>query len=564
VTGEWSRDLAVLLAFSGLLLFSFLGHAPLANPDEGRYVEIAREMVVSGDWVTPRLNNVVYFEKPPLVYWMLGFVQKYVSSSEWALRTVPVLFGLIGVGLTYVAGRKLYDRCTGLIAALVLATSVLYFGLCRIIILDIAVSVLISATLFCFMIGIQEPAGKSRRLWFYGLYLSAALATLAKGLIGFLVPGAAMFLWLLVFNQWKRLRPLYLPTGLLLFIVVALPWHVLVALRNDNWFDRYIVYEHWLRFFTPAADRPGPWWYFVPAVIGGIFPWVGFLWSALRNGLGRWSERNNHLTAWFLFVWAAFIFLFFSKSQSKLIPYILPVFPPLAVLIGRDLARRLVENSKSFVRGVRIFSVAGFVIGAAVLIVVFNWTPQPVIKDVDQAAALRPYASLVAAILFSGGALCWWVSGHKKPALALVSIAGTIAAFYLTLAAATQYIQKPGTRELAFYIKTHAQPGDRVMHYHEFFHDFLFYAESPVDVINYKGELELEEDAAARASDRFPDDATFRQWWEKPQRIYVVARKKDVVAVRNGQPTNNLFTDPTFRYHLIAESPDHYLFSNLP
>jgi hypothetical protein len=116
-------------------------------------------------------------------------------------------------------------------------------------------------------------------------------------------------------------------------------------------------------------------------------------------------------------------------------------------------------------------------------------------------------------------------------------------------------INKPGTRELALYVKVHVRPGDRVMHYHEFFHDFTYYAERVVDVVAFKGELELEEDAAARASGRFLGEAEFRQLWTQPGRIFAVARKKDL---------NPLFADPSFHYHLLAESPEHTLFSNQP
>src|SRR5690606_21411267 len=120
---------------------------------------------------------------------------------------------------------------------------------------DMVVSVLIAATCWCFLLGVREPAGRRRRRLFYGLYASAAGATLAKGLIGFLLPGAVMFLWLLVFNQWRRLRPLYLPTGLLLFGLVGVPWHVAIALQNPEWAQFYFVHEHWMRFTSSGHLR---------------------------------------------------------------------------------------------------------------------------------------------------------------------------------------------------------------------------------------------------------------------------------------------------------------------
>ena len=552
----WTRDLLILTLLFGVLLGFRLGSYELGNPDEGRYAEIPREMVAANDYVTPRLNGVNYFEKPPFVYWAVAGCLKMFGPSEWSMRTVPALFSLIGVLLAYLAGRRIFGREAGLTSALVLGTSLLYFALGRILILDMVVSVLMSAALFCFILGLREPAGPTRRWLFYGLYASAALATLSKGLIGVLVPGAVMFLWLLLLNQWHRLRPFYLPTGALLFLALAAPWHLLAALHNETWAHRYFVYEHWERFSSPVASRPGQWWYFIPIVLGGLFPWVGFLWPSLRGKLrGGWAARDTNRDAWFFVIWAAFIFLFFSKSQSKLIPYILPVFPPLAVLIGSWLADVGVKSSTALRTGLRVFSfVCGF-LALAILVIVLNIGHNNVIREPAQLLALRPYGCVIAAILLIGGILTPWFATKRSPRSALACLIVTMGVFFMTLTFAAPDIQKPGTKTLAHIVRDRAQPGDHVLHYHEFFHDFTFYAGRVVDIVNYKGELELEEDAAARQSGRFISDAEFRRQWAGPVRLWVVARKRD---------TKELFADPGFQYHLLGEGRDHYLISNQP
>jgi 4-amino-4-deoxy-L-arabinose transferase-like glycosyltransferase len=306
---SWRRDLLWLVLVFGLLFGFRLGSYPLDNPDEGRNTEIPREMLATGDWVTPRLDGVNYFEKPPLMYWAVGGSMELFGLNEWAARSIPALFALGGVLLTYAAARRLYGRLAGVAAATVLGTSLLYFGTGRFLVLDMPVSVLMSATLFCFILAVQEPPGARRRWLFYGLYASAALATLTKGFIGFLVTGAVMFLWLLVFNQWKRLRPLYLPTGLVLFLVIAAPWHVLAAQRNETWAHRYIYFEHWARFTTTEHGRYQPWHYFIWILLAGLFPWVVFLWPAARDAVrGGWAKRGENATAWFLVTWVVFIF----------------------------------------------------------------------------------------------------------------------------------------------------------------------------------------------------------------------------------------------------------------
>lgn len=549
--GAWRRDLLLLVLVFGILLGFRLGSAPLANPDEGRYTEIPREMIASGDWVTPRLNGVNYFEKPPLMYWTVAACLVAFGPGEWAMRLTPAVFALGGVLLTYAAGRRFYGRSAGLAAAAVLGSSLLYYGTGRFLVLDMMMSVLMSATLFCFILAVQEPPGTKRRWLFYGLYASAALATLTKGFIGFLVTGAVMFLWLLVFNQWRRLRPLYLPTGVLLFLAIALPWHLLAAERNPTWAHRYIVFEHWERFTTTAHGRSQPWHFFIWIVIAGLFPWTGFLWGGLREAVrGGWAARKEHANAWFFITWAAFIFLFFSKSQSKLPAYILPIFPALAVLIGAQLARGLESGEKRLRGGFAGFAAFCGLLAAALGMVAFK---AGVIRDAAQAAALRPYAIGLAVVLAAGGLATPWLAAKRGTKAGLAAMAVTTVVFFGGLTLATPEIQRPGTKAFALRVKAEALPGDRVVHYREFFHDFTFYAERVVDVVGTKGELELEEDPAAPTSGRFYGDAELRQIWAGPQRVWLVTRKRDM---------KELTADPAFRYQLLGETRDHYLLRN--
>ncbi len=551
-TFSWRKDLLVLTLLFGFLNLFALGRHPLANPDEGRYAEIPREMIATGDWVTPRLNAVPYFEKPPFVYWCVAACLRVFGPGETSVRLTPALFGLGGVLLTYAAGRRLYGREAGLGAALVLGTGLLYFALSRLLILDMVVSVLMTATLYCFILGVREPVGPRRRWFFYGLYASAALATLSKGLIGFLVTGAVMFLWLLIFNQWKRLRPLYLPTGALLFLAITAPWHLAVAQRNPGWAHFYFIHEHWNRFTTTVHGRDEPWWYFIPIVLLGLFPWVGFLWNSLRDELaGGWARRKEAADAWFLITWAAFVFLFFSKSQSKLIPYILPVFPPVAVLIGTWLAKQWrAEGALRLRGGLRVFAFLCGLLAIALLVAALK---PGVLREPGQAAAVRPYAIAMAVILLVGGVVSPWAGRVRGARAALWTVFGTMVGFSLTLAVAIPEIRS--TKQLALLARARLRPEDRVYHYHAFFHDFVYYQRRPVGLVHYQDELELQFlDPMERAA-RFIEDDEFRQQWRGPGRVWLVARKHE---------TKELVADATFRYHLIGETPTHCLWSNQP
>jgi 4-amino-4-deoxy-L-arabinose transferase-like glycosyltransferase len=581
-TSPWRRDLLLLALLFGAFYFFLLGRHPLANPDEGRYAEIPREMIATGDYVTPRLNGVNYFEKPPLMYWAVAGCIRLFGSNEWAVRVMPALSGLGGVLLTYAAARRLYGRMAGLASAIVLGTALLFFALSRLLILDMAVSMLMCATLFCFILGVREVPGPRRRWLFLGLYASAALATLTKGPIGFLVTGAVMFLWLLIFNQWKRLRPLHLPTGLALFLAIAAPWHVLVASRNPEWAHFYFVYENWERFTSVSGhERSAPWWIFAPVVLLGLFPWMGFLWAGLRESLaGGWARRRENADAWFLVTWAAFVFLFFSKSQSKLIPYILPVFPPLAVIIGAWLARCWADGTASRLRaGLNVFAFISGLLAVALLVAVLK---PGILREAGQAELLRPYAFGMAAVLVLGGVTAPWAARLRAARAALLTVLSTAVGLDLLLVVAAPLIPKPGTKELALMVAARAQPGDRVYHYYDFFHDFTFYAERFTGTVEFHGdELELGNDPAARASGRFITETEFDRQWRGSGRIFLVVRKQKIGEVCDdyaraqaawkqanqpgrAPPPRPVFADATFQYYLLGESRGHYLYSNQP
>jgi len=555
---SWGRDLILLAVIFGALIAWRLGSAPLANPDEGRYAEIPREMVASGDWVTPRLDGVPYFEKPPLAYWIVAACEKFVGPSEWSVRLAPALFALGGIFACYGATRRIYGRDAGLWAAVVLGTSLLYLGLSHLLSLDMPLSVLMSATLFCFILGVREAPGGRRRWLFHGLYAFAALATLTKGLEGFLVTGAVMFLWLMVFGQWGRLRPLHLPSGIALFLAIAAPWHVLVASRNPGWAHFYFVYEHLQRYTDSAHGRYQPFWFFIPIVLAGLFPWTGFLWPSLRDALaGGWARRRENAEAWFFATWAAFIFLFFSGSHSKLIPYILPVLPPLAVLTGRWLAASLAA-ADAFARltwGLRVFGFLCGLLAAALCVLVLR---PGMLRDPAQASALRPYAFIVAAILVVGGMRALiprGATGADKGRGAVVAMTATLVFLFGVLSFAMPAIDLRSTKDIALLSRAFVRPGDRVYHYHAFFHDFTYYSGDVVGLVHYSDELELQFLDPAQLKARFIGDDEFRREWDGPGRVFAVARIRDV---------SELFADPAFHFHILAAGAHHYLFSNQP
>jgi hypothetical protein len=303
--------------------------------------------------------------------------------------------------------------------------------------------------------------------------------------------------------------------------------------------------------------RAEPFWYFVPVLIFGLFPWIGFLPSAVRAAVtGGWARRKEQADAWFLVLWAAFVFLFFSRSQSKLIPYLLPAFPPLAVLIGAWLARSWADGAASRLRaGLGVFSFVCGLLGVAFLASVFR---PGIVRDAEQMTALRPFGIAMAAVLFLGGVAAPWAAKLRGVASGVGTVVGTMVGFFLVAMLAGPGWQRANTKDLALVARERIAPGERVYHYWGFFHDFVYYAERPVGLVNYTDELEVQFLDPAVKAERFIDDAELRRQWAGTARVWLVVRK------RSQSAPESVFADPAFSHHVIADSRTHQLVSNRP
>ena len=321
--------------------FGALDMRRLQHPDEGRYAEIAREMAVSGDWVTPRLNDLKYFEKPPLQYWMGAATFDALGVDEWTARLPAALAGFLAVVAVGFTSGRLAGRDAGIFAALVLASSVWHSGLAHLLTLDAVLSFWLALALCAFLLA-QHPgaAGSARRNWMLVAYAAAAGATLTKGLVALVIPGATLVLYTMLTRDtgpWRRLHAL---PGLAVYLALTAPWFVLVERANPGFAQFFFVHEHFQRFLTESHKRTGEWYYFVPWFVLGIMPWLlVWAWTLPRSWRAAPVATNGFSWERFCVVWAAFVFVFFSVSGSKLPSYILPMFPALALILGFELTR---------------------------------------------------------------------------------------------------------------------------------------------------------------------------------------------------------------------------------
>ena len=315
-----AAGLWVLLA---VLWFGTLGIRPLYKADESRYGEISREMAASGDWITPRLNGFKYFEKPPLQYWATAAFFQLFGEHDWVARLWTALLAFAGIALVLNTGNRLFGAPIGAYAAAVLAGSPLYVLLGQVNTLDMSVTFFLTAAIFAFALG--------HMLVFWA---ACALAVLSKGLIGIVLPLAALALYTLVKRDWGLIRRSRVGPGTVLFLIVAAPWFIAVSVANAEFAHFFFVQEHFQRFTTEMHQRAHPAWYFIPVLAAGMAPWLVPLGHAAVRAFRERSDAELLLWAW-----AVVVFVFFSASGSKLPPYILPIFPALAVLAARSLTR---------------------------------------------------------------------------------------------------------------------------------------------------------------------------------------------------------------------------------
>ena len=352
-----------------LIFFHNLGTYPLMDVDETRYVSMARDMFNTKDFMTLYLNGEYFFEKPPLYFWQecLSFAI-FGKINEFSARFPVALLGFIFSFVIYFTSKQRIGRKFGVIASLILATSLEFVILSKYAILDMVLTFYVSLalvvyfqTFFC--------SEKAKKFYWWAFYLFTGLAVLAKGIPGIAIPVGTVFFTLFITKKFKEtFKPLYILPGIILFLLIVLPWHIIMLNKyNPLFYDEYIVKHHLHRFINTANNEIGrkqPFYYYILVILWGFIPWifsmVGVIVEKLKNFKNitifkniknfDFSEFDNvHKSIILYLIAAVWIFLFFSSSSTKLVTYILPIFYPLSILaahVWKDYTdKKLYEKS---------------------------------------------------------------------------------------------------------------------------------------------------------------------------------------------------------------------------
>ena len=356
--------LIALLFLCGAVYFYGLGRLPFIGPDEPRYAEVAREMYATGDWITPRLGGIKWFEKPALAYWLLATGYAVFGENEFGARFGVAVASTLAALLLYFFGRRARSARFGYLSAAALVTCGLWPGFARGVTCDLPLTVAIEFALLSFFLWESKESGAGDdRLW-YVFCFALGLATLAKGLAGVALPMMIIAPYLILTGAWRSLlRPRLIIFGALIFLATAAVWYAPVIARNGREFiDEFFIGHHFQRYLSNKYRHPQPFYFFPLVAVAGCFPWSFYLLSSVtrtkvRAGRGRTELGQtevypttkvipNDRLHLFLLLWIVAPIAFFSFSGSKLPGYILPIFPAVALVIGGELERWWRDESR--------------------------------------------------------------------------------------------------------------------------------------------------------------------------------------------------------------------------
>lgn len=451
------------LGVTVFLSFCFLlGSHPLIIPDEARYSEVAREMLVTHNFLTPMVDGIPFLDKPPLFYWIETLFIHLFGVNEWSVRIWPAIAATGGVLINYVLGCKLYTRRIGLMAALILATMLFYFAMAHFANLDLTVALFINASLSCILIAIQTP-DKPNRSWLLIAYVFSGLAILTKGLIGIAFPAMILGIWILFLKRWRLLNSLKVHIGLPLILVMTLPWFIWANHQNPGLIHYIVIVQQFERFVGQQFNDHHGCWFYPTIVLLGTLPWTTYVCRAVVSGIRDQMTKQNP-TVLFLLIWPLSILIFFSLPASKMAGYSLPLFAPLALLSAIYFDQQRFTHMTSAI----LFSMLGLC-GFLIIYGPFHILSQALITTVWIFSS---------AFLLAAGLL--WVCAKRASSLnnfLIVLSLGILINFNVILSISTEYQAAglPTTLPVINTLKRHLKPGDIVVSYKLYAQDLPFY-----------------------------------------------------------------------------------------
>ncbi len=533
-------DFLFLIILIGFINFSMLGAYPLFIPDESRYAEIAREMLSTHQFVIPHLNGVIYLEKPPLSYWINALVMALFGNSEWAVRSMDAVLGDLTCLIIYFTALKLYNRRIAILSALILSSCLLHFILSHLVTTDMPLTFFLTTSLCCFLLSLHLPVGMSRNTLFCLAYLFSGLAIMTKGLIGIVLPGLIIGVWIVLTRQWQVLKKMQLWLGTFIVLSIALPWLIVVQKEIPGFLHFYFIEQQVARYAMPIADREMsvvmycfafflalfPWGVWLPQSITAIFLSDGLI-AILQKMRCRWStlwvEFQSKSCDVYLLIWSLAIFLFFSASHSILVPYLLPTLPPISILIAQYFDKYWHDKLN---KSQRI---------SVILLVIVQLTTSigcilyPSFHDTQIISNTYQWLSFIELIVAISSGVMIFIS-VRRGSMRHVFIA-ILLPTYLFLILLLQLIasgNELSVKSLAVTIKTLLKdhPNALVVNYGNYEQDLPYYLDHLVTIVDWQNELSFGFNHQSDAKYLLIDKMAFKDRWFSNQHLYVVMRQR--------------------------------------
>ncbi|CAB1073244.1 Polymyxin resistance protein ArnT, undecaprenyl phosphate-alpha-L-Ara4N transferase; Melittin resistance protein PqaB [Olavius algarvensis Delta 1 endosymbiont] len=474
----------LMLSLLCILLFFFrMGGHSLWDIDEGMHAATSKDMVLSNDWITPTYNGENFYDKPALFNWFVAVSFLIFGFTEFAARLPAALLGWGCVMTTYYLGREMFNPRTGFLSAVILATSIEFIVLARFVVHDISLAFFITLALALFYMGYQRA--EKRRLCFLIGYAALGMAALAKGPVGLLLPVMVIGLFLILRKKIGFVKEMQIGWGLLLVMVVAAPWYTLISLENPDYFEYFFLKQNFGSFFDDVHSRhPEPFYYYLPLLFGGFFPWSLFLpytlYDAVRKKITSHGEGILYILIWF-----GAIFVFFSLASSKLGTYILPLFPALSLLVGVFLHELTTTPNRASHKAALISCFSVLAIFAGALIFLFLYPPVDLATNFGfNLAHLKSIAMLAIGI----SALAFFAILKRKYAIflfsnALLMVVIVVCAFQYIMPAIDAYRSTKGP---ALKLDEILEPGENLIFYDRVMDSALFYTDRKATEIHYE------------------------------------------------------------------------------
>ncbi|MDP8263531.1 MAG: glycosyltransferase family 39 protein [Candidatus Ancaeobacter aquaticus] len=449
----------IILTIVGYILF-FLGNGsfPLIGDSEGNYAELAREMMEMKDFIVPHLNYVPYLEKPPFFYWLTALTYKVMGCNEAAARLWAAIPALGLVIITYGAGARLKNRLYGFMSALILGTSFGFIMMSKICYMDMLFSCLIGLSLLLFYVGIEKHARK----YFYMFYIVLALAVLTKGFAGIILPVLVIIAYICVTRRWRILKNIYLLEGVIIFIVVAAPWHVAAAIKNKEFLWYYFINEHVYRYLGiryPIDYFHGPIYYHVLRLFAMLFPWSIFIPAGIYYYIKKIGKKENWL---FFAVWFLTILIFFSLSKAKANYYMLSALVPVALCIGLVWEAGIVDMARKIERRIVAITFSIYILAGFACLTLLLIYPQIVCDNLS--IEVYPASVLMLFFMMLGALLSVFLFFRDKRTTAFIVFLIGVGCAGVVLSQNTFLVNdEKSANEHAYIINTHYNDGDLIV-----------------------------------------------------------------------------------------------------